>query len=102
MHVAGERTDLIERRRERDQAVAGDPSVRRLERDDPAKGPRLPDTPAGIAAEGERRLAGGDRRGGAAARAAGHAHRVPGVAGRTESGVLGAASEGELIAVGLA
>ena len=52
--VRGERTDLIERRRERDQAVARDAAVGRLEPDDAAERGRLADRAAGVGAERER------------------------------------------------
>ena len=49
-----ERSDLIERRRERDQAVARDAAVGRLEADDAAERGGLPDRAAGVRAERER------------------------------------------------
>ena len=74
---ARERADLVERRGERDDAVAADAAVGRLEADHAAERGRLPDRPAGVGAERERRHARGHRRRGAARRAAGHARRGP-------------------------
>ena len=47
----GERADLVERAGERDQAVAADPAVGRLQPDDAADGGRLADRAAGIGAQ---------------------------------------------------
>ena len=99
---AGERADLVERRRERDQPVARDRAVGRLHADDAAEGRGLADRAAGVAAEGPGRLEGGHRRRRAAARAARHALGVPGVAGHLVGRVLGARPHGELVHVGLA
>ena len=68
--VVGERPDLVEARRERDQAVARDPAVGGLEPDDAAQRRGLADRAAGVGAERERREPGRHRRGRAAARAA--------------------------------
>ena len=55
--VRVERADLIERRRERDQAVARHAAVGRLQADDAAERRRLADRAAGVGAERERRHA---------------------------------------------
>ena len=65
--VVRERADLVERRRERDQAVARHAAVGRLQADDAAERRRLADRAAGVGAERERRDAGRDRRRRAAA-----------------------------------
>ena len=73
----GDRADLIERRRERDQAVARHAPVGRLQADDAAQRRGLPDRSAGVRAERERHQACGDRRRGSAARAAGNPLEIP-------------------------
>ena len=55
-----ERTDLIERTAERDQAIAADASVRRLETDDPAKCRGLADRAPGIRSKSKGSEVGGD------------------------------------------
>ena len=62
-HVGGKRADLVERARERDQAVARNHTVGRFGPYDPAKGGRLADGAAGVAPEGERCKTCGYRRG---------------------------------------
>ena len=74
-----ERPHRVQRRRERDQAVAGDQSVRRLQPHHAAERSRLADRAAGVGAERPDDLPGGDRGGAAAAGAAGH--RDPGPTG---------------------
>ncbi len=66
----GERTDLVEARRERDEPVARHEAVRGLDADDTAERGRLADRAAGIGAESQRGELGGDRRRAAARRAA--------------------------------
>ena len=99
---ARERADLIERRREGQQAVARHAAVGRLEPDDAAERRRLADRPAGVGAERERHLrrADGGRR--AAARSARRARQRPGIAHRPERRVLVRRAHRELVAVGLA
>ena len=82
-----DRADLIERRGERQQAVAGDAAVGRLQADDAAERRRLADRSAGVGAERQRRAARGDRRRRAAARAARACDRSPtdSARGRTRS-----------------
>ena len=72
---------------ERDDAVAGHAAVRRLGPDRAGDGGRLADRPAGVGADGERRLERRDGGGGATARPAGDPARGPrGCArGRTRS-----------------
>ena len=60
---SGERSDLVERRGEGDQAVAGNAAVGRLDADDAAEGGRLPDGATGIGAQSQRHFGGRDRRG---------------------------------------
>ena len=59
--VAGERPDLVERARERDDPVARHAAVRRLEPDDPGQRGRLADRAAGVRPERERRVERRDR-----------------------------------------
>ena len=104
-HVARrsrERTDLIERGSERDQAVARHAAVGRLQTEHAAERRRLADRSAGLGAERERHHAGGDRDGRSAARSAGNPIVIPRVARRPERGMLGRRAHRELVAVGLA
>ena len=71
----GERTDLVEAAGERDEAVAADHAVGRLDADDAAQRRRLADRPAGVAAEPDGGEPGGHRRRAPAARATGDAGR---------------------------
>ena len=102
LHVLREGADLVQRRGEGDQAVAGDPAVGRLHPDDAAEGRRLADGAARVGAEGGDALVGGHRRRGAAARAAGDPLEIPGVPGRAEVGGLRGGAHGELVHVRLA
>ena len=86
--AAGHRADLVEARRERDQATAADAAVGRLESGDAAEAGRLTDRAAGV---------GADRHGGhigrhagcrTAARATRSPREVPRVANRAEGGIL--------------
>ena len=76
---------LVQRRRERDHAVARAGAVGRLEADDPAQRRRLADRATGVGADRPRRQSGGDRGRAAARRAARHAPAVPRVQHRAES-----------------
>ena len=96
------RAGLVEAGGQRDQAVAGDPAVGRLDPDRAGDRGRLPDRAAGVGADGERRLVRRDRRRRAAARAAGDPGQVPGVVRRTVRRVLGRGAHRELVHVGLA
>ena len=98
----GERADLVERAGERDQAVAADAAIGRLEADHAAKRRRLADRAAGVGAERQRDQSGRDRRGRATRGAARHARLVPGVQGRSVSAVLGRRAHRELVHVRLA
>src|SRR5262249_44552211 len=97
-----ERTDLVKRRRERDQPVAADATIRWLEADDAAQSAGLADRAAGVRAKGEWRELGADGCRGTAARAARHTVEVPRVAGRKEARVLGGRAHRELVHVRLA
>ena len=97
-----ERTDLVERAREGDEPVARDEAVGRLHADDAAERGRLADRAPGVRAERERHEARRHRGGAPPGRAPRHAARVPGVAGRTERGVLGRGPHGELVEIRLA
>ena len=102
LHAAGERPHLVQRRRERHQAVAAHPPVGRLQPHHAAERGRLADGAAGVGAQGDGHQARGHRGRGAAGRSAGHALEVPRVAGRAERAVLGGRAHGELVHVGLA
>ena len=65
----------VEAERQRDDAVAAEQAVRRLEADDAVRRRRPAHRAAGVGAEAERRVAGGDRRAGAARRARRRARR---------------------------
>ena len=100
-HGARHRSDLIERRSVRDEAVARDAPVRGLHADDAAERRRLPDGAAGVRSERHRHRAGRHERRGAAARAAWRAGLVPGVEHGAKGGVLVRRPHRELVAVGL-
>ena len=99
---ARHRPNLIERGRKRDQPVARDAAVGRLQADDAAERGRLPDRAAGIGAERNGREAGGDGDSRAAAGSAGDVIRVPRIARGSERRVFGRRSHRKLVAVGLA
>ena len=86
-HGTGARARGVQRGRERDQAVAGGAAVGRLGADGAGDRAGLADRAAGVGADRQRRLVGGQRRGRAAARAARDAAQVPRVvaSGRTPS-----------------
>ena len=100
--AARQRTDLVERGAEGQQPVSGHASVGRLEAQHAAHRRRLPNRPAGVRAERQRREPGGDRHGRPAARPAGDAIERPRIARRPERRVFGRRSHRELVAVGLA
>ena len=102
LHVAGERTDLVERAGEGDQAVAADRAVGGLQAHHAAQRGRLADGAAGVGAEGPGGFGGGDAGGGAATGAARHPVEVPGVVRGLIGRVLGGAAHGELVHVELA
>ena len=78
---ARERSNLVQRGREGDQAIATDATVRWLESDDAAQRRGLTNRAAGIGAQGKRCELGADRGRRAAARAARHTIQVPRIAG---------------------
>ena len=101
-HRQRERADLVERRRERDQAVAGDGAVRRLQ-------PTTPHSAAGWRIEPPVSVPSESGASPAATAAAeppleppGTRVDVPGVVGGAERGVLGRRAHRELVHVGLA
>ena len=98
----GERADLVEARRERDEPVAAHPPERRLHAHHAAQRRRLADGAAGVRTEARSREAGGDRSRRTTRGAAGHAAGVERVLRRLERRVLGGAAHGELVEVGLA
>ena len=79
MHRAGTRPDLVQRRRQGDHAVPGHPAVGRLGADGAGDRGRLPDRPAGIGADRQRRLERGQRGRRTAAGAAGDPVRSHGL-----------------------
>ncbi len=101
-HRRGKWSNLIERRREGEQAIARNPAVGRLEPDDAAESGRLSNRTAGVGAERERYHPRRDGCGRSAARAAGRAIERPRVLRRTECRILSRRSHRELVAVGLA
>ncbi len=101
-HRARARAGLVERGGERDEPVARDRAVRRLHADGAGDGRGLADRAAGVGADRQRRLEGGDGRGRAAARAAGDALEVPRVVRGAVGRVLGRGAHRELVHVGLA
>ena len=75
--VQRERADLIERRRERDQAVARDAAVGRLHADDAAERGGLADRAAGVGAQRQRREPAATAAAEPPLRSAGHARACP-------------------------
>ena len=98
-HVLGDRADLVKRRRERHETVAGDPAVGRLEPHDAAAGRRLADGAARIRAERRDALARCHRGRRSAARSAGDPFEVPGILGDEKTRVLRRRPHGKLIHV---
>jgi hypothetical protein len=101
-HRAGARARLVERGRERHEAVARDPAVGRLGPDGAGDGCRLADRAAGVGADGQRRLEEATTAARATAGAAGDALEVPRVVARAVGAVLGRGAHGELVHVRLA
>ena len=101
-HGAGERTRRVERRGERHQAVPGRAAVGGLHADDAAHRGWLADGAAGVGADRERRLVGGDGGRRPAGRAAWDEAEVPGIVARPIGGVLGGRAHRELVHVRLA
>ena len=98
----GDRSGLVEGGGQGDQAVTGHAAVGRLRPDRPGDRGRLADGAAGVGADRERRLEGGDDGGRPAAGAARDAVEVPRVVGRAVGRVLRRRAHGELVHVGLA
>ena len=101
-NVPRDRTDLVERRREGDDAVARHRAVRRPQAHVTAERRRLLDRAAGVGPQRPRRKTRRDGGGAAAARAARNACRVPRVARRAVRRVLGRGAHRELVGVRLA
>ena len=101
-HRARARPALVQRRRAGDQAVARHRAVGGFDADRRGQRGGLPDRPAGIRPDRQRRLERGQRRGAAAAGTAGHPVDVPRVARRPERRVLGGRAHRELVHVRLA
>ena len=101
-HGAGKRANLVQRGRERHEAVPGDASVGRFEADHAAERRGLADGAAGIGTERGDRFKRGDRRGRPARGAARHAVEVPRVRGALVRAVLAGGAHGELVHVGAA
>ena len=97
-----ERTDVVERSRQRHDAVARHFAERRLEADDAARSRRDANRSSGIGPDRGERHAGSDARSRSAARSAGRAEWIERVAHRTERRVLARGAEGELVQVGFA
>ena len=97
--VLGDRADLVERRGERDQTVAGDAAVGRLEPDHAAERGRLADGAAGVRAEREMGHVGGDGGGRAAAGTARDPGRVPRISRGAEGRILRRGTHGEFVEV---
>ena len=95
----GERADLVERRGEGDQAVAGDAAVGGLQADHAAVGRGLADRAAGVRAERGDGGAVGHGGGGSAGGTAGDAFGIMRVAGGLERGVFGGRAHRELVLV---
>src|SRR6185503_1231937 len=83
-----ERTEMVERARQRHDAVGRDLAERRLEAGDAAGGGGDADGAAGVGAERRERHAGGDGDRGPAARPSGRTRRNDRMADRTERRVL--------------
>ncbi len=101
-HVAPERTDLVERRCEGDDAVAAHPAVGWLHADDAGQCRGLADRAAGVGPDRDRHVVGRNRRRRAAAAAARDALEIPRVCRRAPGRVLGRRAHRELVHVRLA
>ena len=101
-HGAGARAGLVERARQRHEAVARHPAVGRLGADRAGDGRGLADRAAGVGADRQRRLERRDDRRRPAARPAGDPLEVPRVVARAVGAVLGRRAHRELVHVGLA
>ena len=101
-HGAGARAGLVERARQRHEAVARDPAVGRLGADRAGDGRGLADRATGVGADRERRLERRDDRRRPAAGPAGDPLEVPRVVARAVGAVLGGRAHRELVHVRLA
>src|SRR5581483_1052876 len=97
-----EGTDLVERRREGDKAVARDTSVGRLDADDATQRRRLADGPTCVGPKGSGDEASRHRRGASTAGAARHPRGVVRIACGPERRVLRGRTHGKLVEVRLA
>lgn len=100
--VAGERPDLVQRARKRDQPVSTDQPVCRLHADDSAERCGLTNTPARVRPQGDDRFSGRHRRCRAAAATPRYTIDIPRVSDRPECGVLVGGPHRELVEVRLA
>ena len=100
--VARKRPDLVERAGERDDPIAADPAVRRLEPDDPGQGRRLADRAARIGPDPEGYVIRGDRDGRTAAAATGDRVEIPRVADGPVGAPFGRRAHREFVHVRLA
>jgi len=85
-HRPRHRPDMVQGAGQREDPLAGDGPVGRLQAADPAQRCRYAHRPGGVGAERERREPGSEGRRGAAARPAGNSFLVPGVAGHPVRG----------------
>ncbi len=102
LHRARHRADLVERAGKRDQAVARNAAVRRLQAHDPAQRGRLADRAAGVGAQRRRAQARRHRRRAAAAAATGDARQIPGVMRGMKPRIFARRAHRELVHVELA
>jgi hypothetical protein len=100
--IAGQRADLVERRREGDDPVAAHPPVSRLHADDPRERRRLADRAARVGPDPEWHVIRRDGRRRPAAAAAGDAVEIPRIRRRPEGRVLRGRAHRELVHVRLA
>ncbi len=96
---ASQRADLVQATGKRDQTVPADAAVGRFQPGHAAERGWLADGTARVAADGQRRHAGGQAGCCAAARTARHAFRIPRIPRRAEVRVLGRSAHRELVHV---
>ena len=101
-HVLRRRPDLVEARRERDDAVAADGAVGRPQADDPAERRRLLDRAAGVGAERPRREPAETAAALPPPEPPGTRVEIPRIVRRPVRGVLGRRAHRELVGVRLA
>src|SRR5882724_9076933 len=102
VNIGGEGTDTIERRREGNEAVAGDAAVAAHHGGNAAEGAGLADGAAGVRAERSDGEARGDDGRRTTAGAAGDAVERNGIFDRAVGGVFVGAAHGEFVAIGFA